>query len=83
MTNFKKATKVIDPLMDAAYKKRGVIMLGRYNFPPQVLWSNKKLTSLATMLYTRKKCRLLYGLVVTRHVLLNFYASLNFSIHNA
>lgn len=46
---FQKATKVIDPLMDAAYKKRGVIMLGRYNFPPQVLWSNKKLTSLADL----------------------------------
>ena len=35
--------------MIAAYKKRGIIMLGRYNFPPQVLYANKKLTSLADL----------------------------------
>ena len=46
---FFKAAKIVDPLMIAAYQKRGVVMLGRYSFPPQVLWSNKKLTSLADL----------------------------------
>jgi TRAP-type C4-dicarboxylate transport system substrate-binding protein len=46
---FDKAAKVVDPVMAAAYAKRGIIMLGRYHYPPQVLWSSKKLTSLADL----------------------------------
>jgi len=46
---FDKAAKVVDPVMEAAYKKKGIIMLGRYHYPPQVLWSSKKLTSLADL----------------------------------
>jgi TRAP-type C4-dicarboxylate transport system substrate-binding protein len=46
---FDKAAKVVDPPMAAAYGKRGIIMLGRYHYPPQVLWSTKKLTSLADL----------------------------------
>lgn len=46
---FEKAAKVIDPPKAAAYSKRGIIVLGRYHYPPQVLWSSKKLTSLADL----------------------------------
>ena len=46
---FDKAARVVEPYMEAAYKKRGIIMLGRYHYPPQVLWSTKKLTSLADL----------------------------------
>ena len=46
---FLKVSPFVDPPMIAAYKKRGIIMLGRYNFPPQVLYANKKLTSLADL----------------------------------
>ena len=44
---FDKARKVVDPALEATYKKKGVIVLGRYHYPPQSLWSRKKLTSLA------------------------------------
>ena len=46
---FDKAAKVVEPVMEAAYKKKGIILLGRYHYPPQVLWSIKKLTSLADL----------------------------------
>jgi TRAP-type C4-dicarboxylate transport system substrate-binding protein len=46
---FAKAAVVLDPYLDAAYQKKGVIVLGRYHYPPAVLWSNKKLTSLADL----------------------------------
>jgi TRAP-type C4-dicarboxylate transport system substrate-binding protein len=45
--DFAKAQTVIDPLLEAAYKKKGVLVLGRYHYPPQSIWSRKKLTSLA------------------------------------
>jgi TRAP-type C4-dicarboxylate transport system substrate-binding protein len=44
---FAKAQQVVDPVLEAAYKKKGVVVLGRYHYPPQTLWSRKKLTSLA------------------------------------
>jgi TRAP-type C4-dicarboxylate transport system substrate-binding protein len=44
---FAKAQTVIDPIMEAEYKKKGIVVLGRYHYPPQTIWSRKKLTSLA------------------------------------
>ena len=46
---FAKAQTVVDPILEAAYKKKGVLVLGRYHYPPQTLWSRKKLTSLADL----------------------------------
>jgi TRAP-type transport system periplasmic protein len=45
--DFAKAQNVIDPVIEATYKKKGVVVLGRYHYPPQSIWSRKKLTSLA------------------------------------
>jgi TRAP-type C4-dicarboxylate transport system substrate-binding protein len=44
---FAKAQTVIDPIIEAEYKKKGIVVLGRYHYPPQTIWSRKKLTSLA------------------------------------
>jgi TRAP-type C4-dicarboxylate transport system substrate-binding protein len=43
---FAAASKVLDPYIAAAYAKKGVILLGKYHFPPSVVWSTKKLTGL-------------------------------------
>ena len=44
---FAKAQTVIDPIMEQEYKKKGIVVLGRYHYPPQTIWSRKKMTSLA------------------------------------
>jgi TRAP-type C4-dicarboxylate transport system substrate-binding protein len=46
---FEKARQVVDPSLEAAYKKKGVLVLGRYHYPPQTIWSRKKMTSLADL----------------------------------
>lgn len=35
------------PFLKAAYDKKGIVLLGHYTFPINVIWSRKKLTSLA------------------------------------
>jgi TRAP-type C4-dicarboxylate transport system substrate-binding protein len=35
------------PYLKAAYDKKGIVLLGHYTFPINVIWSRKKLTSLA------------------------------------
>ncbi len=42
-----KAMAIIRPYLDAAYAKRGIVVLGQYSYPFQVLWGRKKMTSLA------------------------------------
>lgn len=42
-----KAMDIIRPYLDAAYAKRGIVVLGQYSYPFQVLWGKKKITSLA------------------------------------
>ncbi len=42
-----KAMEIIRPHLEAAYAKRGIVMLGQYTYPFQVLWGKKKITSLA------------------------------------
>ena len=44
-----KAEAAVRPYVDRTYKKRGVVVLGEYNYPPQVLWSAKPMTSLADL----------------------------------
>jgi TRAP-type transport system periplasmic protein len=46
---FAAASKILDPYIDAAYRKKGVILLGKYHFPPSVVWSTKKLTGLGDL----------------------------------
>jgi len=47
MDQFEKAWDVEAPYLRAEYAKKDVVLLGRYIFPYNVLWSRKKLTSLA------------------------------------
>ena len=42
-----KAMAILRPHLDAAYGKRGIVVLGQYTYPFQVMWGRKKLTSLA------------------------------------
>lgn len=46
---FAAASKILDPYIDAAYQKKGVILLGKYHFPPSVVWSTKKVTGLGDL----------------------------------
>jgi len=41
-----KAMAILRPHLDAAYAKRGIVVLGQYSYPFQVLWGRKKITSL-------------------------------------
>ncbi len=41
-----KAMAILRPYLDAAYAKRGIVVLGQYSYPFQVLWGKKKITSL-------------------------------------
>lgn len=47
MQEFEKAWDIEAPYLRADYAKKDVVILGRYIFPYNVLWSRKKLTSLA------------------------------------
>jgi TRAP-type C4-dicarboxylate transport system substrate-binding protein len=42
-----KAMAILRPHLDDAYGKRGIVVLGQYSYPFQVLWGRKKITSLA------------------------------------
>lgn len=44
---FEKAWDVAAPALRADYDKKNVVLLGRYIFPENVMWSKKKLTALA------------------------------------
>jgi TRAP-type C4-dicarboxylate transport system substrate-binding protein len=47
--DYKKAAKIIRPYLERAFDKQGCLVLGEYQYPLQVAWSSKKLTSLADM----------------------------------
>jgi TRAP-type C4-dicarboxylate transport system substrate-binding protein len=47
MDEFEKAWDIEAPYLRAEYAKKDVVLLGRYIFPNNVIWSRKKLTSLA------------------------------------
>jgi TRAP-type C4-dicarboxylate transport system substrate-binding protein len=42
-----KAMAILRPHLDDAYGKRGMVVLGQYAYPFQVIWGKKKITSLA------------------------------------
>ena len=46
LPEFENAWNAAAPYLRAEYEKRDVVLLGRYIFPINVLWSRKKLTSL-------------------------------------
>lgn len=43
------ALKIMEPYMQRAYDKRGVLMLAAYIYPEQVIWSKPKIASLADL----------------------------------
>lgn len=45
--DLEKALALLRPHLDAAYGKRGIVVLGQYSYPFQVIWGRKKITSLA------------------------------------
>ncbi|ROZ68777.1 TRAP transporter substrate-binding protein DctP [Ramlibacter sp. WS9] len=45
--DFEKAWDIEAPYLHAEYAKKNIVLLGRYIFPENVMWSSKKLTSLA------------------------------------
>jgi TRAP-type transport system periplasmic protein len=47
--DFEKAWDIEAPYLRAEYAKKNIVLLGRYIFPENVIWSKKKLTSLADM----------------------------------
>ncbi len=42
-----KAMAILKPYLDQAYASKGIVVLGQYSYPFQVIWGRKKLTSLA------------------------------------
>jgi TRAP-type C4-dicarboxylate transport system substrate-binding protein len=42
-----KAMAILRPHLDGAYGKRGIIVLGQFSYPLQVIWGRKKIASLA------------------------------------
>jgi len=42
-----KAMAILRPHLDGAYGKRGIVVLGQYSYPFQVIWGRKKIASLA------------------------------------
>jgi TRAP-type C4-dicarboxylate transport system substrate-binding protein len=45
--DLEKAMAILRPHLDEAYGKRGIVVLGQYAYPFQVIWGKKKITSLA------------------------------------
>jgi TRAP-type transport system periplasmic protein len=45
--DLEKAMAILRPHLDDAYGKRGIVVLGQYAYPFQVIWGKKKITSLA------------------------------------
>jgi TRAP-type C4-dicarboxylate transport system substrate-binding protein len=44
--DLEKAMAILRPHLDEAYGKRGIVVLGQYAYPFQVIWGKKKITSL-------------------------------------
>jgi TRAP-type C4-dicarboxylate transport system substrate-binding protein len=45
--DLEKAMTILRPHLDDAYGKRGIVVLGQYAYPFQVIWGKKRITSLA------------------------------------
>lgn len=46
---YQKAAAIMEPYLERAFERKGVIVLGQYLYPYQVAYSTKKLSSLADM----------------------------------
>jgi TRAP-type transport system periplasmic protein len=42
-----KAMAILKPYLDREYASKGIVVLGQYSYPFQVIWGRKKITSLA------------------------------------
>lgn len=42
-----KAMTILKPYLDRDYARKGIVVLGQYTYPFQVIWGRKKITSLA------------------------------------
>jgi TRAP-type transport system periplasmic protein len=49
----RKAMDILQKHVEAAYAKRGILMLGQYAYPAQVIWGRKKIESLADIKGTK------------------------------
>ena len=47
LDEYQKAAAIIEPYLQKAFERKGVLVLGQYLYPYQVAFSSKKLTSLA------------------------------------
>lgn len=47
LDEYKKAAAIVEPYLQKAFERKGIIVLGQYIYPYQVAYSSKKLTSLA------------------------------------
>ncbi|MBC7655902.1 MAG: TRAP transporter substrate-binding protein DctP [Frankiaceae bacterium] len=47
LEEYQKAAAIVEPYLQKAFERKGVIVLGQYLYPYQVAYSSKKLTSLA------------------------------------
>lgn len=50
-----KACAIVQPYLEAAYARKGVVLLGYYFYPLQSAWSRKKLESLADLKDTKMR----------------------------
>ena len=47
LSDYDKAAAIMNPFLEKAFEKKGLVVLGQYLYPFQVAYSSKKLTSLA------------------------------------
>jgi TRAP-type C4-dicarboxylate transport system substrate-binding protein len=47
LADYDKAAAIMNPYLEKAFEKKGLLVLGQYLYPFQVAFSSKKLTSLA------------------------------------
>lgn len=47
LEEYQKAAVIVEPYLQKAFERKGIIVLGQYLYPYQVAYSSKKLTSLA------------------------------------
>ena len=47
LDEYRKAAAIMEPYLQKAFERKGVVVLGQYLYPYQVAYSSKKLTSLA------------------------------------
>jgi TRAP-type C4-dicarboxylate transport system substrate-binding protein len=46
LSDMQKAMAILKPYLDRQYASKGIVVLGQYTYPLQVIWGRKKITSL-------------------------------------